>query len=236
LPDILTHKNALIAAAAVAVCTALSISVCMYGLSLTAAATGDITVVLDAGHGGIDGGVSGVKTGTPESEINLAIVKKTRKYFEEAGFNCVLTRSTDAGLYGALSKGFKKRDMQRRKEIIEEAKPVAVVSVHQNFYSSSSQRGGQVFYNKDNENSRLLANAIQKGINALDDGVVKDRSALSGDYFMLNCTRYASVIVECGFLSNAEDEALLLDEAYREDVALTIFNGVIEYISVPSAK
>lgn len=236
MSDILTHKGAIITAVAVALCTAISISVSMYGLSVTVASSNNFTVVLDAGHGGIDGGVSGLKTGTPESEINLSIVKKARAYFEEAGLNCVLTRSTEAGLYGTLSKGFKKRDMQKRKEIIEEAKPVAVVSVHQNFYSSSSSRGGQVFYCKENENSRLLATAIQKGINSLDDGVERDRSVLAGDYFILNCTQYPSVIVECGFLSNAEDEALLISDSYQDVLALTIFNGVIEYISVPSVK
>jgi len=231
LPDIL--KKYLASAIAVAVCTALTLSVCMYGLTVSAANTGDITVVLDAGHGGIDGGVKGSATGVNESEINLAIVKKTRAYFEKAGINCVLTRQSEAGLYGVLSKGFKKRDMQKRKEIIEGAKPVAVISIHQNFYSSAKQRGGQVFYGGDNENSKLLAAAIQKGLNNLCGG---ERSILFGDYFMLKCTQYPSVIVECGFLSNADDEALLLSEEYREKLADVVFTGVIEYLSVPSVR
>lgn len=216
-------------------CAVLAVAFCLYGLSVTASAASDITVVLDAGHGGIDGGVSGKVTGMPESEINLAIVKKLELYFEGAGINCVLTRKTDAGLYGVLSKGFKKRDMQKRKEIIEEAKPAAVISIHQNFYSSASERGGMVFYSKDNENSRLLAVAVQKWLNSLYGDGVRERKALAGDYFMLNCTGYASVIAECGFLSNAEDEALLTSEEFREKVAYAVFTGVIEYLSVPSA-
>lgn len=228
-------KKYFISAVAAAVCAALAVGVCLYGLSVTVSAASDITVVLDAGHGGIDGGVSGKITGTPESEINLAIVKRLETYLERAGVNCVLTRKTDAGLYGVLSKGFKKRDMAARKEIIEKAKPAAVVSIHQNFYSSASQRGGQAFYSKDNENSRLLACAVQKWLNDVYGDVVKDRKALSGDYFMLNCTGYASVIAECGFLSNAEDEALLISEGFRDEVAYAIFTGIIEYLSVPSA-
>lgn len=228
-------KKYFVSVLAAVVCAAMAAGVCLYGLSVTASAASQITVVLDAGHGGIDGGVSGKVTGTPESEINLSIVKKMQVYFDRAGINCVLTRPTEAGLYGVLSKGFKKRDMQKRKEIIEEAKPAAVVSIHQNFYSSSSQRGGQVFYAKDNDGSKVLACAVQKWLNALYGDVVKDRKALSGDYFMLNCTEYASIIAECGFLSNAEDEALLTTDDFREEVAYAVFTGVIEYLSVPSA-
>jgi len=219
--------------AAVAIAVFAALGACLYGLNETVAAASDITVVLDAGHGGIDGGVRGKITGTDESVINLAIVKKIQVYFQRAGINCVLTRSTDAGLYGALSKGFKKRDMQRRKEIIEEAKPVAMVSVHQNFYSSSNVRGAHVFYRKDSQSGKLLASYIQKGIDSLNGD---DREPLIGDYFMLNCTQYASVIVECGFLSNTEDEKLLMDEDYREKLSCAIFTGVIEYISVPSVN
>lgn len=230
---ILKGKGRLLPIVAAAIIVVAAFGACFYGINETASAASDITVVLDAGHGGIDGGVRGKITGTDESVINLAVVKKTQANFQRAGINCVLTRSTDAGLYGALSKGFKKRDMQRRKEIIEEAKPVAVVSVHQNFYSSSAARGGHVFYRKDSGSGKLLAGYIQKELDSLCGD---DRKPLTGDYFMLNCTQYASVIVECGFLSNEEDEKLLMDESYREKLAYAIFTGVIEYISVPSVS
>ena len=87
------------------------------------------TIVIDAGHGGIDGGVSGVNTGVKESEINLAIVKKLESYIKGAGMSVVLTRSTDAGLYGVATKNLKRKDMQKRKEIILKAKPLRSKSI-----------------------------------------------------------------------------------------------------------
>ena len=124
----------------------------------------------------------------------------------------------------------KKKDMKKRKEIIEKETPDLVISVHLNEYTLSSRRGGQVFYNKDNEQSEILANAIQKEINELYKDV-KDYNSLSADLFMLNCTNAPSVIVECGFLSNVEDEKLLLTEEFRQEVAYAIFKGAVSYLS-----
>ena len=97
----------------------------------------DFTVVIDAGHGGIDGGVSGIKSGVKESELNLDISRKLKTVFEKSGAKAVLTRKTEAGLYGIFSKGFKKRDMERRMEIAERASPDVFVSIHLKYYSSS---------------------------------------------------------------------------------------------------
>ncbi len=194
-----------------------------------------IKVVLDAGHGGIDGGVSGVNTGIKESVINLSIVKKLERYLVDAGFNVVLTRSTDAGLYGIATKSLKKKDMQKRKEIIEKEEPSLVVSVHLNKYSLSSRKGAQVFYNEKSENGKILAESIQKAFNELPDSV-RDFSALKGDYYILNCTNYPSVIAECGFLSNPEEEAKLVTEEYQDVVAYTLFKGIVSYLAETSYK
>lgn len=224
-------KNSIFTVFIIAACILISFSVCIGAVAATSTDTKPMTVVLDAGHGGIDGGVCGKKTKTPESEINLAIVKILQNCFECGGINCVLTRKTNAGLYGIPTKGFKKRDMNKRKEIIEEAKPVAVISVHQNFFTvSSSRRGGQVFFRADSANGRNLAECIQHRLNLIDKSI-NEREVLAGDYFMLNCTNYTSVIVECGFLSNPEDERLLLTEEYRTTVAEAIYTGVIAYLS-----
>lgn len=212
-------------------CLLFCFSVCVYGLSVTASEMRTLTVVLDAGHGGIDGGVVGAVTKTPESKINLAIVKKLQSCFENSGINCVLTRKTDAGLYALPTKGFKKRDMAKRKEIIDKADPVAVVSVHQNFYTgSSAMRGGQVFYRADNENGKALALGIQQMFNKINPPTAQ-RQIHAGDYYMLNCTDCASVIVECGFLSNAQDELLLITKEYQQTVAETIYEGVLIYLA-----
>ncbi|MCQ2478943.1 MAG: N-acetylmuramoyl-L-alanine amidase, partial [Clostridia bacterium] len=114
------------------------------------------TVVIDAGHGGIDAGVVGVETKEKESNINLAIAKYLRGYFINAGFNCVLTRAAQGGLYNTTAKGFKMRDMLKRKQIIEGCNADMVISVHQNFCPIPSRRGGTAFYDKDRENGKTL--------------------------------------------------------------------------------
>ena len=194
--------------------------------------TAGMKIVLDAGHGGIDGGVTGKTSGVKESDLNLEITYLTAEKFREAGFEAVLTRKTDEGLYGAATKGFKKRDMQKRREIIEEERPAAVISIHQNFYPSSFSRGGQVFYLKDSEAGAALAERLQKAFNALYGGKgVKKRVKATGDFFMLSCTEYPSALVECGFLSNPKDEALLLTDDFKRAVAEAIAEGTIAYLS-----
>ncbi len=215
---------------ALAVCFVFTLAVCLSALVQTAGDTQNITVVLDAGHGGIDGGVTGVNTDVRESEINLAVVKNLQVYLEQAGINVVLTRKTDAGLYGLAVKGFKKRDMQKRKEIIEKAAPAVVVSVHQNSYPRSSRRGAQLFFRDGSEAGQTLANNIQAELNAMPECVQKS-VPLAGDYYILNCTEYTSVICECGFLSNPEDEALLITEEYRDKIAYAIYTGILTYLS-----
>ena len=184
------------------------------------------TVVIDAGHGGIDGGVTGVNTGVKESDLNLSIANILKDKFISAGFKVVMTRTTSAGLYGTMSKGFKLRDMKKRKEIINSAKPDLMISVHLNKFSDSSRRGAQVFYKIDNENSKRLADILQEEFN----GTGRKYSALKGDYYVLNESNCPAVICECGFLSNPQDEILLLTESYREKVAETIVRGAVKYL------
>lgn len=191
-----------------------------------------LTVVIDAGHGGVDGGVSGRKTKVKESDVNLDIAMLVKTELEEAGFEVILTRKTGAGLYGTATSGFKKRDMQKRKEIIDAADPFLVVSVHQNYYTSSSVRGGQVFYDGDNAEGKRLAEGIQTAFNAYyEKQGGRARNAASGDYFILRCAPCPSVIAECGFLSNERDERILTTESGKRAMASCIVAGVLEYVS-----
>lgn len=218
--------------------TVIAFIVCFGSLSALAAgetSASGIKIVLDAGHGGIDGGVTGVNTGVKESEINLAIVRKLEKYLTEAGFGVVLTRTSEAGLYGVATGGLKKKDMQKRSEIINSVKPDIVVSVHQNKYSVSSRRGAQVFYKKGDGLSEKLAGCIQNSINDIQESV-KNYKPLTGDYYILNCSDYPSVIAECGFLSNPIDESLLITEEYQQKIAYSIFKGIVSYLTETSAK
>ena len=185
-----------------------------------------LTVVIDAGHGGVDGGVSGTMTNVKESDLNLEIAKELRECFFSGGFNVVMTRETSAGLYGVLSKGFKKRDMEKRKEIINSANADLMVSVHINFFSASSRRGAQVFYREGDENSRSLALFVQERLN-VDQ---RDYSPLAGDYYVLNETNCLAILCECGFLSNPSDEQLLLTEEFRKKIAYRIYKGCALYL------
>ena len=209
----------------------VTVALCFFALSKTAAKAQRLTVVLDAGHGGIDGGVVGINSGTKESDINLAITFLLQERFEEAGFNVVLTRKTEAGLYGTATTGYKKRDMKKRAEVINSSSPSLVISVHQNFFSSKSRRGAQVFFRENAPQSIALARSIQNKLNAMPECVNSDLQALKGDYYILNCNPYPAVIVECGFLSNAEDEALLLSTDYQKKLVEAIVTGSIGFLS-----
>jgi N-acetylmuramoyl-L-alanine amidase len=155
-------------------------------------------VVIDAGHGGIDAGVRGISTGAKESDVNLEIAQFLRGFFVSAGFRCVMTRTTTGGLYGVFSKGFKMRDMQKRKEIILSANASLVVSVHQNFCPLPSRRGAQVFYNGEREGGKALADCIQGSLNDMDE-CVKKTSALAGTIICSSARARRRWMLSAGF-------------------------------------
>ena len=196
-----------------------------------------VIIVLDAGHGGVDLGVKGVSTGYPESNFNLEMSRLVEDNLKILGAEIIQTRKTEDGLYKNFEKGFKLEDMKARKNIILSAQPTIVVSLHCNKYPDRSRRGIQVFYQKYSEEGKALAEVIQSNANVLNMREVgREFSALSGDYYILNCSSYPSVIVECGFLSNPDDEALMLDPNYREELAFIIFCGINSYLSTSSAS
>lgn len=188
------------------------------------------TVVIDPGHGGSDPGSIGYKTKIKESELNLKLSKILKQKLEAAGINVVLTREDENSLAQGSGKRFKKQDMEMRKELIKAIRPNMVISLHQNSYTNHSLRGAQVFYDKTSEISKEIANSIQEEfIKYLDHG---NKSTSPGDYFMLKCTTAPSVIVECGFLSNAEDEKLLLTTEYQEKIVECIYLGIVKFLQI----
>lgn len=190
----------------------------------------DYTIVVDAGHGGVDPGSLGYKTKVKESEINLSVAKLLEEQLKNIGFRVVMTRTTSAGLYGLSTTNYKKRDMQKRKEIINESRPDMVISIHMNSYTNHSLRGAQVFYDKDSLVSEQLASSIQNQfLNRLEKS---NKGTAIGDYFMLKCTDAPSVIAECGFLSNAIDETLLTSADYQKIISDCIFVGIINFLNL----
>ena len=193
-----------------------------------------LCIVIDAGHGGIDGGAIGTTTKVKESDLNLSVAYELKECFENAGFTVVMTRENENGLYGTATDGFKRRDMNKRKQIINGARPLAVVSIHMNKTSLSSRRGAQVCCQKGEDGSLTLANFIQHNLNEYVNTIYSGRGydLIEGDYYICRCNPYPSVIVECGFLSNKEDERLLKTAEYRQKLAYLIYCGVAEYVAI----
>ena len=187
------------------------------------------TIVLDSGHGGRDNGCSG-RNGSVESEINLDIAKKLKGYLETLGIRVVMTRSDGNGLYEANADNYKQSDMEKRIEIINNASPDMVISIHQNSYNDSSQRGAQAFYQEDDEVSSNFATAVQSQLVAQLPNARKE--ANGGDYYILKGCGLPAVLVECGYLTNEEEEALLMSDEYKSKVAYSIMCGVVKYFDL----
>ena len=190
----------------------------------------ELTIVIDAGHGGIDGGSVGKNTGITESELNLIYANKLEKLLKSVGVKVVKTRNSMEGLYEKGSESFKKQDMQKRKEIIQNASPQAVVSIHMNKFSLKTEKGAQVFYQKDSESGKNFADAVRDElVNKIDNA----RSlTLAGDYFMCKCADVPSIIVECGFLSDEAEEKLLQSPEYQDKLCYAIFCGIMKYFNL----
>lgn len=186
------------------------------------------TILLDPGHGGIDPGKVSV-TGTNEKEINLEIAKKVEKLLTDHGYEVIMTREDDNGLYKDSDTNKKAADMKKRCLMAEENNADILVSIHQNSYQSEGVKGAQVFYYSNSEEGKKLAKAIQKGFKEiLDTGNGREAKANDSYYILLN-VKCPAVIAECGFLSNYEEAQLLEKEKYQEKVAEAIVSGVDDY-------
>lgn len=207
----------------------LSIIICLtfvYGVKIKRATAQKVkfTIVLDAGHGGIDAGVL-ADNGVKESDLNLDICNKIKLELQAYCINVVMTRNGLGGLYGLATKGFKNRDMQKRKEIINNANADLVVSVHINKCPFEYRKGAQVFYKIGDIASKNFASFLQQDLNKLPNAD-SDNACLVGDYFVLNCSKIPSVLIECGFFSNKENQSQLLNESYRQSLAGVIASAI----------
>ena len=186
------------------------------------------TVIVDPGHGGSDPGSIGYKTKIHEADLNLTLSLMLKDKLESAGINVIMTRKDNNALIEGSGKTWKKEDMQKRKELIKQYRPNMVISLQQNSYTNHSLRGAQVFYDKTSDISKQIADFIQE---QFKEGLDKSIKATSpGDYFMLKCTYAPSVLVECGFLSNAEDEKLLTTPEYQDKIVDCIYKGIVKFL------
>ena len=187
------------------------------------------TIVIDPGHGGIDGGSVGV-SGQDENYLNLEYSLCLKEILTDAGVNVIMTRTNLNGLYSIFSENKKLDDMKKRKDIVTKSKADMVLSIHMNSFPLKSARGAQVFYKKDSVSGEKLAENIQEVfIKTLPNA--KPEPAV-GDYYMLNEFEIPSVIIECGYISNEEEEQLILQEDYKKLVCLSIFAGVLKFLAL----
>lgn len=188
-------------------------------------------VVIDAGHGGADPGKVGVD-GSLEKDINLKIAKKLAVFLGAADVNVVLTRESDAGLYDENVSNKKVQDMKNRVALIEEKKPVMTVSIHQNSYHEEYVHGAQVFYYAGSEESKDIAERMQRVLAEQVDPDNARQAKANDSYYLLKKTSSPIVIVECGFLSNYEEAQKLSSEAYQEKTAWAIHLAILQYLNV----
>lgn len=186
------------------------------------------TVVLDAGHGSEDPGKIGINQ-VLEKDVNLQIAKKVKEALLGEGIHVVMTREDDIGFYNDSETNKKIADMKKRVAFINDTKPDIAVSIHQNSYPQESVKGAQVFYYTHSKEGERAANVMQEALKVLD--VNNKRLAKENNtYYLLKKTEVPTIIVECGFLSNAEEAERLKSDAYQNEVAEAICAGIIKWL------
>ncbi|KNF08057.1 germination-specific N-acetylmuramoyl-L-alanine amidase CwlD [Gottschalkia purinilytica] len=190
-------------------------------------------IAIDAGHGGIDPGAAG-QLEKKEDDINLEIALKLRKLIEQNGGVVILTRDEDVGLYTDDSKTIREKkneDLRNRKALVNDSNPDVFLSIHLNSFTQKQYYGAQTFYKKGCESSKKLAELIQEEFkNSLDkdnNRVPQSRDSL----YLIREVEKPSVLIECGFLSNSNEEKLLNSEKYQEKIAWSIYIGLIKYFN-----
>lgn len=186
------------------------------------------TIIIDAGHGGRDPGKVG-SLGTLEKDINLQISFILKDILEAQDIHAIMTRDTDKDL-SKTTDNFKVSDMKERVALIQENNAALVISIHQNSYTTPEVYGAQCFYHTNSSEGKQLASIIQNQI-IISTNQTKIRPIKgNNDYYLLKHSPVPTVIVECGFLSNPEEEKLLLTEDYQRKMAWAIHLGILQYL------
>lgn len=206
---------------------AKEIIACNIGLN-----SGFNTIILDAGHGGSDGGAVAAD-GTLEKKINLEITLKLKDLLELYGYRVILTRTDDNSIHNSQAKTLRQQkvsDIKNRFEIINSNQDAIFVSIHQNKYEDSDVCGAQIFYSGNNESSSLLAHCINMSIITHiqpDNHRIIKKSGT--EIYLLYHSPIPSVMIECGFLSNSNDLNKLKNDDFQKRLSLAILEGIINY-------
>lgn len=190
------------------------------------------TIVIDAGHGGEDGGATS-ETGLLEKDVNLHIALTLQKLFLQSGFKVTMTRTEDKAIYDSNADSLREKkvsDIHNRSEIVNKYDNNILISIHQNKFEQSKYSGTQIFYSDNKPLSSKLAEAVRLSVTGLlqNNNTRQCKSTTEGVYILKNAT-VPAILVECGFLSNPQEEELLKTETYRNQLAFAIFSGFIEF-------
>lgn len=202
-------------------------------LSVNAPVTDRKTVVIDAGHGGVDGGATSC-TGMLESQFNLKIALKLNDLMHLLGIDTVMIRETDCSVYteGETIAQKKISDLKERVRIANSTENALLISIHQNLFSDSKYSGAQVFY-APTEGSQLFAKQLQAAlISAVNPNSHRQIKKADGVYLMQHI-KNTGVLIECGFLSNPQEEYLLRSDSYQQKLCSVIACTVSDYLFNP---
>lgn len=194
-------------------------------------------IVLDAGHGEPDGGAVG-KTGSKEQELNLKIAKILQGFLEQCGMEVVMTRADEQGIYDSEGtiRNKKRSDMKNREKLMNDSEADMFLSIHMNKFTDSKYSGPQVFYSSNKDESKELAQILQEELIAvLNPSSQREIKKATNDIYLLKKAKIPAVLVECGFLSNAEEEKKLKDEEYQKEIAWAIYCSIIKYFSLEAS-
>ncbi len=211
----------------------LLIAISLYFLSNTASVFSPIspyTVVLDAGHGEPDGGAIGVN-GTLEKDINLAITLKVQEILESNGIKVIMTRSDNNSIYDTDAKTLHEKkvsDMHKRENIINNSNADLFISIHMNSFTDSTSSGLHVFYSRNHPEAEIIACAVQDAIAKITGAKTHTVKTASDTLYLMKNPTPPAILVECGFLSNPQEEELLNDELYQSKIAFAIAQAVIK--------
>ncbi len=192
---------------------------------------GGRVLILDAGHGGEDGGAVSV-TGTQESQINLNIVLKMQQLCGLFGVDAVLTRESDTSLKSPNANTLaemKRTDLQHRVELIEATENAVLISIHQNYFSGASSSGAQVFYAAGSSGERWGAYCQQLLTKHLDPENHRQSKQIADDIYLMNHISCPALLVECGFLSNREEAERLETDSYQLQLAMTVLASYLTF-------
>lgn len=203
-------------------------------VSVSAVPHNDTVIVLDAGHGGMDGGCS-TADGKTEKGINLNILLSVRDMARFFGYNVDATRTKDISIHDSGVTGIRNQkvsDMENRLELFNKYPDCVCVSIHQNTFSDPKYSGAQMFYSDKNEESERLASIMQsKFVENLQPDNERETKLCGDELYLCYFCNNPAVMVECGFLSNEAEAAKLTDEAYQKQVAFTVFSGINEFVT-----